>query len=134
MASRPTFLNSTSKEVVFQILLHIVLFLFFSFDKNEPQINAFKVVAFFNYALGALVINYVLLPRFFYRKKYLIFFLSVVVVVAIIIAIEEQVLEQIYYPDTRGKRFPGVIYSLLDVMPVILILAGFKFACDVYKN
>lgn len=134
MSTKPTFLNSATKEVVFQLLLHIVLFLFFSFDKNQPQINDFKMVAFMNYALGALVINYVLLPRFFYKKKYLYFFLSVVVIVAIIIAIEELVLEQIYYPDTRGKHFPGVIYSLLDVMPVITILAGFKFAWDASKK
>jgi LytS/YehU family sensor histidine kinase len=54
--------------------------------------------------------------------------------VAVIIAVEELVLEQIYFPDTRGKRFPGVIYSLLDVMPVITILAGFKFAWDASKK
>ncbi|WP_238934541.1 sensor histidine kinase [Aurantibacter crassamenti] len=54
--------------------------------------------------------------------------------VAIIIAVEELILERIYYPDTRGQHFPGVIYSLLDVMPVITILAGFKFAWDASKK
>jgi len=130
MASRRFSLNGTSKEVIFQLLLHIVLFLFFSFDRNQPQIQEFKVVAFLNYALGALVINYVLLPHFFYRKKYLLFFFYVAIMVAVIIAAEELVLERIYYPDTRGKHFPGVVYSLLDVMPIITILAGFKFAWD----
>ncbi len=130
MASKASFFNSTSKEVIFQIVLHIVLFLFFSFDRHKPQIEEFKVMAFINYALGALVINYVLLPRFFYKKKYVPFFVSVIFIVAAIIIIEELVLERIYYPDTRGTRFPGVIYSLLDVMPVITILAGFKFAWD----
>jgi len=77
-----------------------------------------------------LVINYVLLPHFFYRKKYLLFFFYVAIMVALIIAVEELVLEQIYYPDTRGKYFPGIVYSLLDVLPVITILAGFKFAWD----
>lgn len=134
MAPKQSFLNSTFKEAVFQLLLHIVLFLFFSFDKNEPQIHQFKIAAFINYALGALVINYVLLPRFFYKKKYLIFFLSVAVIITGIICIEELALERIYYPDTRGKHFPGVIYSLLDVMPVITILAGFKFAWDASKK
>jgi len=134
MAPKQSFFNSTSKEVIFQVLLHIVLFLFFSFDRNQPQIQEFKIVAFINYALGALVINYVLLPHFFYRKKYLQFFLYVAIMVAVIIAVEELVLEQIYYPDTRGKHFPGVIYSLLDVMPVITILAGFKFAWDASKK
>ncbi|MEX0290726.1 MAG: sensor histidine kinase [Flavobacteriaceae bacterium] len=130
MTARQTFLGGVSKEIIFQLVLHIVLFLFFSFDRNEPHIHPFKVVAFINYAIGALVINYVLLPHFFYRKKYLQFFVSLAVVVAIIIVVEEFVLERIYYPDTRGKRFPGVFYSLLDVMPVITILAGFKFAWD----
>lgn len=134
MEPKQSFFNSTSKEVIFQVLLHIVLFLFFSFDRNQPQIQEFKVVAFINYALGALVINYVLLPHFFYRKKYLQFFLYVAIMVAVIIAVEELVLEQIYYPDTRGRYFPGVIYSLLDVMPVITILAGFKFAWDASKK
>ena len=130
MVEKHSFFNSTSKEIIFQLLLHILLFLFFSFDKNEPQINAFKVAAFMNYALGALIINFILLPRFFYKKKYLHFFLSVVIIVAAIITFEEFVLEQIYYPDTRGKYFPGIIYSILEVMPVITILAGFKFAWD----
>lgn len=124
------FLNSTSKEVLFQLFLHVVLFLFFSFDKNQPQIQEFKVMAFLNYAIGALIINYALLPHFFYKKKYLAFFLSVTLVVASIIAIEELLLEQIYYPDTRGKHFHGVVFNLLDVMPVITILVGFKFAWD----
>lgn len=134
MAPKQSIFNSTSKEVVFQVVLHVVLFLFFSFDRNQPQIPEFKVVAFINYAIGALVINYVLLPHYFYRKKYLWFFVCVAVMLAVIIAVEELVLEQIYYPDTRGKHFPGIIYSLLDVMPVITILAGFKFAWDASKK
>ena len=124
------FFNNTTKEIIFQLLLHIVLFLFFSFDKNEPQIQEFKVVAFINYAIGAFIINYVLLRTLFYKKKYLQFFLSVAAIVTIIIVVEELVLERIYFPDSRGKYFPGVVYSLLDVMPVITILAGFKFAWD----
>ncbi|MRI02182.1 histidine kinase [Kriegella sp. EG-1] len=134
MSTTKHFLNSTSKELIFQVVLNIILFLFFSFDRNEPRIPEFKIVAFLNYALGALVINFVLLPRFFYRKKYLLFFLFVSMMIAIIIAIEELVLEQIYYPDTRGKHFHGIIYCLLDVMPVITILAGFKFAWDASKK
>lgn len=134
MAKNLFFLSSKSKEVVFQILLHVLLFLFFSFDRYVPSIQGFKIVAFINYALGAFVINYVLLPRFFYKKNYLLFFLSVAVIVITNIMIEELVFEAIYYPYTRGIRFQGVIYSLLDVMPVIMILVGFKFAWDASKK
>ncbi|TVZ16650.1 histidine kinase [Maribacter sp. MAR_2009_72] len=134
MGPKFSFLNSTSKEVIFQLVLHIVLFLFFSFDKNQPEIPAFNIFAFLNYALGALLINYILLPRFFYTKKYLLFFILVVLVIAVIIMVEELVLERIFYPISRGQHFPGIVYSLLDVMPVILILAGFKFAWDASKK
>ena len=116
MVGKQSFLNSTSKEVIFQILLHIVLFLFFSFDKNQPEIKAFKIIAFLNYSLGALVINYILLPHFFYRKRYFLFFVYVVLVVSIIIMVEELVLERVFYPTTRGRYFPGVIFIVVPVI------------------
>jgi sensor histidine kinase YesM len=130
MGAKLTFFNSTTREIIFQVMLHLVLFLFYSFDRNEPQIHTYKIVTFLTYALVTLIINYMLLPLFFYKKKYLWFFLNVAFLVALIIAIEELVIEKIYFPDTRGKYFPGIIYNLLDVMPVITILTGFKFAWD----
>ncbi len=130
MAPKSFVFKSLTKEVIFQISLHIVLFLFYSFDRNQPEIQEFKVMAFLNYALGAFIINYILLPKLFYKKKYLYFLLSVIVVITTIIYVEEFVLEKIYYPKTRGTKFLGIIYSLLDVMPVITILTGFKFGWD----
>lgn len=126
--------RSVSTEVLFQVLLHVVLFLFFSFDKHKPQIQTFQIAFFANYAIGAFIINYVLLPRFFYRKKYFQFLVFVILIIASIIFMEEFVLERIFFPDTRGKHFPGIIYSLLDVMPIIIILTGFKFAWDASKK
>ncbi len=122
------------REAFFQILLHLVVFVFYSFDKNDPEIKAHQVVFFLSYSAAALIINYVLLPRFYYRKKPLIFFLSVLLVLAGVIVAEELVFEQIYFPDTRGRHFPGVFFSLLDVLPVITILSGFKFAWDAQRK
>ncbi len=122
--------RSFYKELLFQLFLHCLVFAFFSFDKNRPQIETYRVVFFLNYALAAFIINYLLLPRFFYQKKYLSFFVLVAFVVAGVILTEELILEKIYFPDTRGKSFPGVFYSLLEVLPVITILSGFKFAWD----
>lgn len=130
MAREYKFINNTSKEIFFQILLHVIMFLLFSFDRYKPQLETYKVMAFLNYAMGAFLINYLLLPHFFYRKKYLYFFLSVAILAMTIIVVEEFVLEKIFYPDTRGTRFPGIIYGILDVMPMIAILVGFKFAWD----
>lgn len=134
MARKDILNNSVSAEVFFQILLHVVLFIFYSFDKRHPEIQGFQITYFINYALGAFIINYVLLPRFFYRKKYILFFLFVIAIIAAIILMEELVLEKIYFADTRGQGFPGVFFSLLEVMPIITILCGFKFAWDASKK
>lgn len=120
----------TYKEVLFQVLLHGVVFIFYSYDRGSPQIESYQVVFFFTYATAASVINYLLLPRFLYRNKLLHFVIYVVAVVAIVIFLEEAVIEQIYFPDTRGQRFLGVFFSLWGVLPVITVLSGFKFAWD----
>ncbi|NAS10586.1 sensor histidine kinase [Poritiphilus flavus] len=134
MISRIKGMDSSWKEVFFQVLLHVVLFIFYSFDKEEPGIEEYQIALFLNYAIGALIINYLFIPRLYYKKKYLLFVLASALVVGTIIITEEFVLEQIYFPDTRGTQFQGVIYGLLDVMPVIIILSGFKFAWDASKK
>lgn len=123
-----------AKELIFQIVLHAMVFVFYSFDKNQPQIAQYQVVYFLNYTLAAFFINYFLLPRFYYKKKYVHFFAWVVVTILLVILIEELVIERIYFPDTKGKYFPGFFYSLLDVLPVITILSGFKFAWDAMRK
>lgn len=82
------------------------------------------------YAVAAFVINYFLLPRFLYRRKPLRFIVYAVAVIAVVILLEEGVIEQVYFPDTRGQRFLGVFFSLWGVLPVIAILSGAKFAWD----
>jgi sensor histidine kinase YesM len=134
MAAKPTWSKNVAQEVFFQILLHVVLFLFFSFNRHNHEIQDFQIAYFINYALGAFVINYLLLPRFFYRKKYLMFLISLVLVVAFVIALEEFVFEKIYFANSRGQRFPGLFFTLLEVMPLITILCGFKFAWDASKK
>ena len=123
-------ISKSSQEVFFQIILHLLVFSFYSFDKNDASIQGYQVVFFLSYALVTLFISYFLLPRFLYKKKYLQFFILLALSITFVIVLEEAVLEQIYFPDTRGKKFPGVFYSLLDVLPVITILSGFKFAWD----
>jgi len=121
------------REVLFQVVLHALVFSFYSFDKKQPQIQFHKVVFFLNYALANLVISYFLLPRYFYRKRYLQFLLGVVVVVFLNVVIEEMVLEQIFFPDTRAQKF-YIFYTILNTLPVITILAGGKFAWDALKK
>ena len=120
----------SQKEFLFQLILHGIVFLFYSFNRFSPEGLDGRIIFFMNYTLSSLLINYYLLPRYYYRKKYLQFFVSIVLIVILLLLVEEYILEPIYFPDTRARYFPGVIVSLLGVLPIIAILSGFKFAWD----
>ena len=122
--------NTSTKEIVFQVVLHLVVFIFFSFDRAHPLIEVHEVVFFLVYAAVALLINYILLPRFYYRKKYIPFALYILLVIIAVILVEELILERIFFSDTRANNFPGVLFTLVQILPVITILVGFKFARD----
>lgn len=117
-------------ELLFQLVLIVIVFLFYSFDKNDPLIEEHEIVFFLPYVIAAMVVNYVLLDRFLYKKNYIAFFFWFFVLISLVIVIEEGLLEKIYYPDTRGKHIPNIFFNLLDVLPPIIILSGFKFAWD----
>ena len=119
-----------SKELLFQLILIVIVFLFYSFDKDDPLIEGDEIAFFLTYVAAALVVSYVLLDRFLYKKNYVAFFFWFAVLISMVIVIEEGVLEQIYYPDSRGQRISNIFYNLLDVLPPIIILSGFKFAWD----
>ncbi|UJH66376.1 sensor histidine kinase [Allomuricauda sp. SCSIO 65647] len=128
-------MSISKKELVFQSVLLVLVFLFYSFDSEDPRFQWHKVAFFLTYAMAAAIIGYWLMPRFLYHKKYWSFFGYVVVVVTVVILLEELVLEQIFFPGTRrAKGFPGVFYSLLDVLPMITILSGFKFGWDALQK
>lgn len=128
------FKKITLKEIIFQIALNLIVFIFFAFDRRHPEIELFKIYFYLNYAIPALIINYILLPKFLYKGKYFGFIFYVLVLIGIIIFIEEAVLEQIYYPDTRGRKFLGVFRNLLGSVPTLTVLVSFKFAWDLLRN
>lgn len=125
----------TRKELVFQIILHILVFLFYSYDRRHPEIDIPEIVFFLSYAIASAIIAYYLMPNFLYKKKQWKFFGSVLLIIVGLILLEELVLEQIFYPGTRRARsFPGVYYALLEIVPVIAILSGFKFGWDALQK
>jgi len=128
-----TFL-SRYREIIFQLVLHLLVFLFYSFDKREPRIEFHQLAFFANYAIAAALINYLFLPQFLYKKKYLHFLLFASLTIIGVMVMEELVLEQIYFPDTRGRSFPGFFFTLLGILPVIVILVGVKFGWDALEK
>lgn len=121
-------------ELIFHVLLISIVFIFYAFDRKDSTVEMHEVTFFLNYVAAAYLINFWLLPRFLYKKRYLVFASIVLLLLAAVIAIEEGVIEKIYFPDTRGKGFPGVFDNLLGIMPVITILVGFKFAWDAFQK
>ncbi|MGW9685580.1 sensor histidine kinase [Flagellimonas sp. 2504JD1-5] len=123
------------KELVFQIILHLLVLLFYSYDRRHPDIDLPEMVFFLSYAVASGLIAYYLMPNFLYKKKPLKFFGSVLMIIIGLILLEELVLEQIFYSGTRrAKVFPGVYYALFDIVPVIAILSGFKFGWDALQK
>lgn len=132
--NQPFFLKHISKETLFQISLIGVLFLASIYDRHAVAISVSKILFFINYVIAALFICYYLLPRFFYKKNYKPFFLSVTVIIAIVVIIEELVLEKIFFPGTIRASSTAIIPSILDVLPIIVILVGFKFGWDAQQK
>ncbi|SNZ01936.1 sensor histidine kinase [Flagellimonas pacifica] len=125
----------TRKEFTFQIILHLLVFLFYSFDRRDPRIDFPETVFFLSYAVASGIIAYYLMPNFLYKKKPLKFFGSVLIIIVALILLEELVLEKIFYPGTRRANvFPGVYYALFDIVPILAILSGFKFGWDALQK
>ncbi len=118
------------QELFFQFVLYLLVLLFYSFDRNDPGITLAQVVFFLVYAFASVFITYFLMPKYLYKKEYWHFFGMVVLVLLLVIVIEE-LLEVVFYPGTRRASIvPGIYFAIFDVLPIIAILSGFKFAWD----
>lgn len=128
-------MSISRRELIFQMVLIVLVFLFYSYDRDNPGFRWSQVAFFSTHVIAAAVIGYWLMPRFLYRKRYWQFFGYVVLIVAFVIGLEELFLEQIFFPGTRrANSFPGVVFSLMGVLPVITILSGFKFGWDALQK
>lgn len=136
------FFKKNYEEIIFQIIVSSALFLFYSYNQDGVSYNAkrseqlvpFKVSFFSNYMVAAMIINYVLLPKIYSKKKFFLFFISLLVLISVVILIDEFVLEKIYFPETRGAYFPGILFTLIETLPIIIVFVGFKFAWDYNKK
>ncbi len=134
-------LIASRKEIVYQAAIITVLGVFFSYNQELEDnstivslLDSKKLAFFGNYMSAAMVINYYLLPEFYYKKRTWQFCLLVVLLIIVVILVDEHILEQIYYPDTRGTYFPGIPYTLLETLPIIIIAVAFKLAWDYNKK
>lgn len=135
------FLKKNYKEIAYQVAINFIIFLIFSYNQSKDEnisygelFSIIKISFFGNYLIAALIINYLILPNFYYKKKNLLFCLSFTATITLVILIDENVLEQIYYPTTRGTYFPGITFTLIETLPIIILLVSFKFIWDLNKK
>lgn len=117
------------KEILYQFLLTLLLFVILIFDEEGHHLHWGYLMIAFNYMLAASFMNYFLLPRFYYKRKYLQFWGFSILVTLLLVLLEEMVLEPIFVPELYGD-YDGIFFAITDIVPVMIILVGFKFAWD----
>lgn len=126
--------NIILKEFLFQLIFLIVLFLFYSFDKDHPHFRWSNLAFFFSYLGIASVINYYLIPQFFYKKKYPQFYIGLIVVLFLAYLTEEFVIEKIFFPRHRGSYVSNIFITWLEIVPIVFVMVSSKLAWDAIQK
>ena len=118
-----------NREILFQLIFHAVVFIFYSFERNQPGIENYKYAYFLNYAITAAVINYIWLPIFYKRKNVFVFVGMAILTIIASALLEEFVLEKIFFTGQRAESIK-MFWAFLDIIPVVAILFGIKLGWD----
>ncbi len=119
----------TSKEVLFQIVVHMLLFMTIAVTKRDPNISVGEIFVFINYALAAFLIGFIFVPKFYRDRRIIFLVLSTVVIVIASILLEELFIERVCFPENRGRTL-NIFFTILHVFPKIMMLVGFKLGWD----
>lgn len=122
-------IRTIHKEIIFQIIFHLVVFVFYSFDRNQTGIEPYKYAYFLNYAITAAIINYICLPIFYKRKNVFAFVGLVILCILVSALVEEFILEKIFFTGQRADSI-RMVWAFIDIIPVVAILSGVKFGWD----
>lgn len=117
------------KEIIYQVVVHILLFLTIAVTRRDPAIHVGEILIFINYAIAAFLIGFVIVPRFYRDRGVGLLILSTIVVVIASILVEELFLEKIFFPNNRGKTL-NIFYTILYIFPKIMMLVGFKLGWE----
>ncbi|MCB0549858.1 MAG: histidine kinase [Phaeodactylibacter sp.] len=125
-----------ASEGAFIILLWVLYFTALAFSKERPHIHYWEFIFAANYFLVVIVINYWLLPRFFYRKRYYTFLFWSLAAIAAAIVVNEVLLEPVFLSGRGiGRRSAeGGFRDIAEIGPIILLFVGFKLAWDNLKK
>jgi len=123
-------LKRANKEYLLLGIFIALLIFLDVFDRNEPGLQWHKIAYKFNYIGAALFVNYCLIPRYFYSKKYGAFAFGFLIVLAAVVIVDEYIVEWLFYRNTLRYEIVLFLMTLIQSLPTILLVIGFKFAWD----
>jgi len=127
-------LKRAKKEYLFLGIFIALLIFLDIFDKNEPGLQWHKIVYKLNYIGAALFVNFYLLPRFFYTKRYGAFAFGFLIVLMAVVIVDEYIVEWLFYRNSARYENVLLLRTLIQSLPTILIIIGFKFAWDAIQK
>ena len=116
---------------IFQILLHVIVFIFYAVERNQTGIEGYKYAFFANYAIAAALINFIALPSFYKNKNIIRLIIAACIFIIAAVIIEEMILEHIFFEGRRADSIQA-LWAFISIVPVVAILTGFKFGWDAY--
>lgn len=133
---KKTFQKWITTEVIFMALLWVLYFIGQAFAKERPHIHYWEFIFAANYFLAILIINYRLLPGFFYKKRYFAFLFWSIIAIVLVTLIQEVVLEPLFLTERSRARVSGDggVHDISEMGPIILLFVGFKLAWDNLKK
>lgn len=117
--------------VVYLILPYLVIPERYGYSLAPSEL-AIKV----SYLFLALLNNFVLIPRFLHKSRYVLYSGLVLLVLCGGALFEEQVLEYLFFPDTRGAELTlrGLQWSASKVGFVLILFSTFKLIWDYQRK
>lgn len=129
MANIKATINGKMKEIIYQVVVTIFIFLAFTITRTDPQITSFETVTFISYVVVAFFINYWVLPHYYKKQNIyeLVFFCILGLYFCIVL--EEVVLEPLFFPEDIGGTI-RLFWTIMSVLPILSLLVVFKLVWD----
>ncbi len=131
----PRLLSTETSVFVLLWLIYLLLPYVVLPDRYGYSLGWAELVIKSTYLLPVLFNSVVLIPRLLYKSRYWIYALLLLIIVFSTGFFEELVLENIFYPDTRGDDLSlgGVQHAASKIGFVVGLFSSFKLLWD-YQN
>jgi len=121
-------------EAVLTFFLWVLFLIQYAFDRSNPSISGSDFLFTFNYVIGSMVINQLMIPKLFYKDRYWLFFGLFLLIIVSSMLIEELILEPMFYSGTKVGDYFNPYYGMIEIGAILSIFAGFKFGFDGWKR